>query len=230
MRILTAVKSCYADLEKGCHDTILQTWGAGIPDLRFFIGCSKPTWGKTWYQGFHVFSNSNDKTIDLDVADDYDHLPHKTKRIAEWSLEQGYDFIFLCDVDTFLVPSKLFKTNFQNFDYSGRFGTEHPIGKTFRFKDGRNQTHLKCHPWASGGFGYFLSRKAMAIVSETTPTLWAEDMYVGDTLGPKIQSGDVTAADLKNFENEASWHYPAHQLGWSRETMQAWMRGMKSDS
>ena len=216
-KVLIAVKSCHDDLKQGCHDTILQTWGKDFSlsnsDLRFFVG--RP------YEGlFH------EKTADLDVEDDYDHLPQKTKRILQWSVGRNYDFTFLCDVDTFLVPYKLFQTDFRNYDYSGRFGSEPKIGTTFQYKDGRGIKYEHCHPWASGGFGYFLSRKAAQIVINTESKMWAEDMMVGDILGPKIISGEITAADLQHFENEASYHYPAHRFGWSRQRMQEWMREM----
>ena len=220
MKILIAVKSCQDDKRLGCHDTIRRTWGFNtLPaDLYFFQGR---------FSGFEcgVIDKDRDE-ITLPVLDDYDHLPFKTREILKYSLNAGYNFTFLCDVDTFLIPSKLFKTGFEKFDYSGRFGSSPKIGSQFKFKDGRGIRHEYCHPWASGGFGYFLSRKAAQIVINTEPTLWAEDMYIGNTLGLEIQSGNVTAADLKNFENEASWHYPAHKLGWSREQMRQWMREM----
>jgi hypothetical protein len=219
-KILIAVKSCHDDLDKGCHDTILKTWGRDLSDLRFFVGCERPTWGQTWYDGFH------EKTIDIDVADDYDHLPQKTRRILQWSLEQGYDFTFLCDVDTFLEPDRLMKTGFEKYDYSGRFGSSPAIGSQFDFKDGRGIRHEHCHPWASGGFGYFVSQKAAREVVLVESKIWAEDMYVGQVMGPLIQCGDIEAADLPNFENYASFHYPAHKLGWNRQRMQEWMREM----
>jgi hypothetical protein len=215
VRTLIAVKSCHDDLDKGCHDTIKQTWGKNVQcDLRFFVGQKV---GTPWRWGGLL------DTIYLDVKDDYNSLPQKTKRILQWSFGRDYDFIFLCDVDTFLIPYKLFQTDFQKFDYSGRFGSSPKIGSTFHFKDGRGIHHFHCHPWASGGFGYALSRKAAEIVIRTESGMWAEDMMVGNCLGPEIQSGNVTASDLMRFENEASWHYPAHKLGWTRERMKLWM-------
>lgn len=216
-KILIAIKSCHDDLKKGCHETIRQTWGNDVPlfvNLKFFVGGGNIE----YHPGDHA------DEINLRCPDDYDSLPSKTKEICQWSLGRGYAFTFLCDVDTFLIPLKLFKTDFENYDYSGRFGSEPKIGTIFRFKDGRGIIHHNCHPWASGGFGYFLSRKAAQIVANTESTMWAEDMMVGDILGPKIISGEIKAADLQHFENEASYHYPAHRFGWNRETMQEWMR------
>lgn len=219
MKTLIAVKSCHSDMDQGCHGTILETWGKDI-DLRFFIGCERPTYSNLTYDCFH------EKTIDLDVHDDYDHLPQKTQAICRWFVNSDYEYIFLCDVDTFLLPSKLLKIGYEDYDYSGRFGTAHPMGKPFLYKDGRGMRHPKCYTWASGGFGYFLSKDAAKLIAASIPNTWAEDMWVGDCLGEKIANGEITAADLQNFENVASWHYPAHRLGWNRPRMQLWMRDM----
>ena len=218
-KVLIAVKSCHDDLKQGCHNTIRETWGrnVGVADLGFFVG---------YRSGPNLSIFLLNDEISIPCEDDYDHLPQKTRRILQWSLEQGYDFTFLCDVDTFLEPDRLMKTGFENYDYSGRFGSEPKIGTTFQYKDGRGIRHEHCEVWASGGFGYFLSRKAAKIVTETEPTMWAEDMFVGNTLGKFIRMGEITAADLQHFENEASWHYPAHIRGWCRETMQVWMKEM----
>lgn len=218
MRTLIAVKSCWSDMKQGCHDTILKTWGKQVDDLRFFIGLP--------YDGLSL-----EKIAHLDVADDYDSLPQKTRKILQWSLGRDYDYTFLCDVDTFLIPYKLFQTKFQNYDYSGRIGSEHTLGVPFRYKDGRGQIRPKCYTWASGGFGYFLSRKAAEYVVKAVidPKEWAEDVHVGDVLGPLIATGKVAASNLEHFENEASWHYPAHRLGWDRVTMQAWMEAMYAE-
>lgn len=217
MKTLIAVKSCLEDRSNGCHDTIRETWGKNVSDLYFFVGGDG-------------FSFRHSDEIDLQCLDDYDHLPDKTRRILQWAFGRDYDYVFLCDVDTFLIPYKLFVgTDFKNYDYSGRFGSSPAIGSVFQFRDGRGIRHQNCHPWASGGFGYFLSRKAAQVVLKTESTMWAEDMVVGNTLGPKIIVGEITAANLQNFENVASWHYPAHRLGWSRQRMQIWMHDMYRD-
>ena len=221
MKILVAIKSCHDDLNKGCHQTIRQTWGKDIPSfvsLKFFVGGGNIE--------YHPSDHADE--INLRCQDDYDSLPSKTKEICQWSWMRGYDFTFLCDVDTFLIPSKLMKTDFQKFDYSGRIGIEHKLGVPFRYKDGRGRVRPKCYTWASGGFGYFLSRKASKYVSDAVidPAEWAEDVYIGDVLGPYIGRGIITASNLEHFENEASWHYPAHRLGWNRQTTQEWMKKM----
>jgi len=194
MSLIVAVKSCRRDQSLGYHQAIRDTWGRGV-DVRFFVG------------GSGIESNFAPDEVALDCKDDYEALPFKTKAILEWSTKRGFDFTFLCDNDTFLKPDKLYRTDFQKYDYSGRFG-EHPeIGSIFSYTDGRGNFYPNCHPWASGGIGYFLSRHASLIVLEYTPMIWAEDMHVGQCLGPYIRNRNISACDLKNFHNVAAWHF-----------------------
>ena len=213
-RLLVAVKSCQRDRALGHHKTIRQTWGRDIQDfdLLFFTGPGE--------------SNNLDE-VTLDVADDYDSLPSKTREILRYSLQRGYDFTFLCDTDTFLILRRLLSCGFENWDYSGRIGSFPAIGTTFSYKDGRGYTNPNCHPWASGGLGYFLSRKAAEIVASAEPISWAEDLSVGQILGPFIQMGEIIAKDIPDFDAGISWHYPAHRLGWDKDVkLAAWMKSM----
>jgi hypothetical protein len=198
MSLLIAVKSCWKDKARDCHDSIRRTWGqhAHIADanLTFFLGYGS---GKT----------EQDEVV-LNVQDDYDSLPFKTRSILEFFLDRNYDHVLLCDIDTFLIPYRIPSCGYKQFDYSGRFGSVYPVGTTFTMQDDRNHIIENCHPWASGGIGYFLSREAARIVTETEPNHWAEDLYVGQALGPYIQSGHILAADLPNFEIEVGWHFP----------------------
>jgi len=216
VRILLAVKSCQAHCIAGYHEAILNTWGKNVPssvNLQFFIGDT---------EGY--FESKDNQTIYLDAPDDYMSLPLKTKAIVRWSLWNQYDYTFLCDTDTFIIPDRLLRCGFEKFDYSGRFGTEHLAGITFHYQDPKGN-YLDCHPWASGGVGYFLSRKAAEIIVRKQPKVWAEDMFVGQALGPHIQTGVITASDL-SIECQCAWHFPRRQynnqvydpkFGWMQE-------------
>ena len=139
------------------------------------------------------------------MSDDYHALPHKTPAIAQTALGDGYDTIFLCDTDTFLVPRLLLKTGFERYDYFG--ATRKELGVTFRYTApdrNRRQWFLpKCYPWASGGIGYFLSRKAMDIVAHRDPDIWAEDLWVGQVMGPLYVEGKITMAHADLLEGTA---------------------------
>lgn len=198
--ILVAVKSCARDLEAGLHQAIRETWGKDFPgnvDVRFFIG-----------GGLQLGFPYKPDEIILYCPDGYDDLSKKTQGILQYSLINGYEFTFLCDNDTFVIPKLLVGTEFRAYDYSGRFGTNPPIGTTFDYRDCRRIMRIGCHPWASGGVGYFLNRRAAQAIADTviTPTDWAEDLWVGQVIGPHVIAGDMTAADLPNFECQCAWH------------------------
>ena len=199
-RLLIAVKSCHRDRDRGDHQVIRETWGRNLPlsaDLRFFVG------------GKQDFVLSDESAVDCE--DDYDSLPYKTREICRWFLKTVYDFVYLCDTDTFVIPNRLIACGFQNYDYSGRFGSTIPMGTTFDYKDSRG-SYPGIYNWASGGIGYYLSRKAAKIVVETEPTIWAEDAYVGQSLGGHIKSGDIKAWDIPEFECSCAWHWPRRRF------------------
>jgi hypothetical protein len=226
-KLLIAVKSCQQDADRGYHDAILETWGKRLwevsndADILFFTGSNHP--------GFTNFCIAYDlpETILMDVSDDYNSLPFKTREILRYVLvHRDHDYVFLCDTDTYIVPDLLLKSGFEQYDYSGRFGNSPAIGTMFPYTDGRGIHYDACHPWASG-MGYFLSRKAAEIVADTEPDLWAEDMYVGASLGPYIQSGEITAANL-DIENKCLWHFPKRLYGGHPYDLKfGWMKQMQ---
>lgn len=103
----------------------------------------------------------------LGVADGYDDLPIKVQAICKWALQLDYDFLFKCDSDTYVWMNRLFTSGFEQHDYSGWTG-----GKVAP-KD----------EYASGGAGYWLSRRAMEIVANAELTDdTCEDRWVGRVL------------------------------------------------
>lgn len=198
MSLLICVKSCIRDVNAGLNAAIRETWLKDVRDShhRFFVG-----------QG-GAATLASDETK-LDVADDYDSLPYKTKAILEWGLasQDHYDHFFLCDTDTYLIPSDFFACDFKHYDYTGRFGR--PIGEKLKdFVDDRGYP-LSIWPYASGGIGYFLSRRAAKLVVSTEPTHWAEDLWVGQVLGPLTASGDIKCLDIVHFDGVYAFHYCA---------------------
>lgn len=197
MKLLVAIKSCQRDLELGFHEAIRDTWGkdflhkiAANTEVRYFIGN-----GTTRYYD----------EVQLTCADDYLGLPRKTQEICKWAGDR-YDHIFLCDNDTFVKPVELMQSGFINYDYSGYFcGGQGEVHTRFDYKDHMGE-YPQSYPWCSGGIGYFLSQKAADIVARTSPTVWAEDMYVGQVLGPWIESNVLKAGHIE-INNVATWHH-----------------------
>jgi hypothetical protein len=218
MSLLFAVKSCQADRMRGDHQVIRDTWGRDIKDgdLRFFVGGRIPD------------GEQRADEVGLNCADDYHSLPYKTREILRWSVTQGYDRTFLCDTDTYVIPSKLMKTDFQKFDYFGVNGRE--LGVTFPYhapdRDGNRWFLPHCYPWASGGFGYSLTKKASLFIVNSEPNIWAEDLWVGQIMGPLYKTGQITMANVNQLEGQATWHFPQHVYQSGYDPRFGWMEKM----
>jgi hypothetical protein len=191
---LVAIKSCNRDRRAGFHKAIRETWAKNF-EIRFFVGNGD-------------YSDFEKDEVYLDVPDDYMSLPYKTKAILEWFLDTSYEHVFLADNDTYVLPST-FTLGHERADYAGKISLwprGATVGQTFRYNDGKGNTIDPCYPWASGGYGYFLSRKAAEAVVKTEPSSWAEDLWVGQVLGPLTQSGEIKTLDL-DLHNKYTWHW-----------------------
>jgi hypothetical protein len=175
MKMLIAVKSCEKDKSRGAHDLIRETWGQDVSaaggELKFFTARSG--------------TPDLDEVI-VNAPDDYAGLPYKTREIVRYALANNYDYVLLCDTSTVIFFRHLMAYDFMNYDYIGCWGMEKqgPFLQIIQAEDGRNcptTRILDCYPWAAGP-GYILSRKAMKIVAENEPTVWAEDCWVGQVL------------------------------------------------
>ena len=135
---------------------IRDTWAKDVPpemDLRFFFGSRS--------LGFLEAMQVEDEIL-LDCQNDYAHLPDKVFAIVRWALAEGYDYILKCDDDTYVWPERaLEEIRFKQWDYAGY------------------SAHLGS---ISGGPGYWLSKRAMALVAESEPHTWAEDKCVEEVM------------------------------------------------
>jgi hypothetical protein len=201
LKLLVAIKSSRKDLEAGHHQAIRETWGKDFPfgaDVRFFLAQTN--------------INQTKDEVQLFIPDDgYDGLPFKTRAICHWMVGKTYTHVFLCDNDTFLIPSKLLKSGFEQYDYCGYINETQKgnieTGERFPYTDERNNFYPEAYPWASGGYGYFLSRNAAREVASAMPMTWAEDMFVGQVLGPEVFQARLTAANIP-IKKKSSWHLP----------------------
>jgi hypothetical protein len=105
-------------------------------------------------------------TLAFDVPEGGEYLSLKTQAFCRWALKlPTWDYLYKCDDDTLIHPSRFaaYLPSLQD-DYVG--------GKWRPQSD-----------YASGGAGYFLSRRAAEIIAHATwPAVWAEDSLVGETL------------------------------------------------
>jgi hypothetical protein len=134
-----------------------------------------------------------------------------------------YTHMFLCDNDTFLVPRLMLQSGFVGYDYVGRFGEN--ISRPFKYdatdRHGVTQHFDRCYPWASGGYGYFLTKRAAAEVALEYPFTWAEDLWVGQVLGPMAAVGEMFLLDTS--QQKYSDHFPSAFYGGGYDPKHHWM-------
>lgn len=223
-KLLICVKSCQRDLARGDHQVIRNTWGkeakaAGI-DVRFFVGQSDLT------------NRYEPDEVHLKCEDSYEALPFKTREICRWASAKVLDHIFLCDTDTFLYIPYLLTSGFEKYDFMGFM--LHHLGKSFPYKTtdmrGAPEIHPKCYTWPSGGAGYFLSKRAAVEVANEYPNSWAEDLWVGQVIGPKLEHEKWTAMSTRSNQytgNTFSWHFPQSEYGGNKyDPSFKWMEKM----
>jgi hypothetical protein len=214
--LLIAVKSCERDQNRGYHEIIRQTWGRDLSgeDLRFFMGGSS--------------SNIKDDEIVIESSDpeydSYSRLSYKTQDIAWYAVTRQYTHVFLCDTDTFVDTTKLMGCGFQNYDYAGKI--DRTIRETFPYRaidrEGNVEVYDHCHPWASGGYGYFLSLKAAKLLVVSSPiSAWCEDLWVGQVMG-----ANKSIKILHTPAHEYSWHFPQHIFKQQYDPKLRWMERM----
>ena len=200
-QLLIAVKSCHRDRKAGFHDAIRSTWGKDLGPgvvLKFFMGKNPDEREST--ASFHK------DDIVLDCSDDYMSLPFKTREICAWQRGRMIDYTFLCDCDTIVQAKKLLALPYKQYDYSGHFCTgPTEVHTRFDYKDHKGE-YPNSYPWCSGGVGYFISKDAAFDIADSYPQVWAEDMYVGQVLGPSIAKGELQAEYLE-LNNQATFHF-----------------------
>lgn len=216
MKLMICIKSCEQDKKRGFHDLIRQTYGKDLKplgiDLKFFVGKS--------------FSQYQSDEVHLNCPDDYNSLPFKTREICKWASGKVLDYIYLADTDTFLIPKKMLESGFEGYDYVGKI--DKPLGKPFQYehqdREGNKEIHPRCFAWASGGFGYFLSKRAFTYIAYEHPSSVCEDLWVGQAIGTKIAEGEMTGKHTPG--NQYSFHSPSHGEIYEPKVLIDWMQEM----
>lgn len=146
MKILIGIPSCLRDRERQNYTRIwLKDCERFGVDYKFFLG------------GRQKEPIAKDEIHSDRIDDNYDSLIEKVKWIIQYALDNGYEYLFKCDVDTFANVYRLIKkSGFEKYGWSGS-------GVSY------------------GGTGYWLSRERMLeLLARTTPlgALETEDVWV----------------------------------------------------
>jgi hypothetical protein len=170
--LLIGVLTCQAYQDRA--NTVRQTWGRQAEAIVYAVG--RP--GQP--------SELAGDTLYLDCPDGYADLPRKTLAFFRFVRDRfDFDHVFKCDDDTLLnVPA--LEALPKRHDYMGFVtGYENPPGP--RVWRGVSFDGPWRGPWACGGVGYLVSRKAVKILAdcqdrELTDGEVFEDKMVADIL------------------------------------------------
>ena len=142
--------SCARD--RPCHagigETWLKEWGHLI-DHRFVLG--------------HVCAPAKEWELVFPVEDGYGDVPKKHQEALRWAKAQGYEYVFMSDIDTYIAVPRLLRSGYEKHDFVGCRCA--------------NENHQ------SGAAGYWLSAKAFdpLINTDATGHSWS-DMWTWHTL------------------------------------------------
>ena len=202
MKLLIAVMSCWLAEKDGDNQSVRDTWKRSIPwgvDSYFVHGT-----GYSCYPGsdrkvcrWDVNEGQRpDDVLILGVPEAYQYLIERAKELYTWAYEQDYDFVFKCYPDTYVDAPALLSSGFEKHDHFGHIhtspGTPRSDGTVNRFG------------FLGGGEGYWLSRKACAIIAQATPNPEpvGEDLWVGEVLG----TAGVPMIDHRGYGNGITLH------------------------
>jgi hypothetical protein len=176
MKILIAIGTACG--QRSTHQQMRDAYLKDCPvDYRFFSGrfTTHP-------------EKAEQRTIEqdevfLDVPDGLGNLLWKIDVLThEWALERGYDFIFHCHNDTYVVIPRLLASGFENYDWSGQIWPAHSMPNPVQM--------------INGASGVWFSRKAMEFAAKAiraNPNLYldmeatAEDWRIARYLDGHIQ-------------------------------------------
>ena len=221
--IYFAIKSCQADVKSGANQAIRDTWLKLLPPNvghRFYIG-GKPRVRLVDDETYVDACDGNGKV----ESNGPEHLPKKSLAILKDFLTTNADHLFMCDTDLYVIPKLLFGCGFENYDYSGVFSPLYPIGVRLEsFKDNLGQIISPFYAYASTHACFFSRKAAEAVVRHfpDTSVHWADDFMIGQTLGPLVVSGKITAGHL-DIENKAIYHANASSQPGGRKSPADWM-------
>jgi hypothetical protein len=209
MKLLIAISSCW-DFEKNGNNAALR--GTWLPDIQHFSGLDYKFFVGHG-QGAESAELPDDCIFLPDVDDGYGFLTYKTRSSLRWAYERGYEFVFRCFPDCFVRVDRLMACGFEQHDFFGDFRSEGDahIGKG---TEPSRPILQQAQNYASGGAGYWLSRRAFELLLQApitgiwrdTITPYAEDLWVGNRLG--VAQQPLRYFDEKRFCNHGSRYWP----------------------
>jgi len=131
----------------------------------------------------------------LNCPDTYEHLPKKAYQFLKYAYENlDFDYIFKCDDDTYVRIDQLLQHDFKGEDYIGcTVAGDGHLSRNYHVQKVNDPQFRKPYkgeflgPFASGGAGYILSKKAVEKIihypdKKRIENELYEDKVVGDIM------------------------------------------------
>ena len=152
MKILIAAPTCQEQADR--HQACLRTWAStALCDVRFYTSEEMGVPPEACMCG------TDELGLFVRLGQ---NLSYRLREMCKWALAQGYDYMFKCDLDTYVWVDRLLASGFEQWDYYG-FSQDWHV-PTF----------------ASGGAGYWMSRRAMGVLaSQAVADMALDDVWVG---------------------------------------------------
>lgn len=205
MSYIVAILSCESNADR--LNAVQDTWVRDLPsDCRVLSVFSRP--------GTPSCLDGNN--LYLDCPDSYETLPKKVielYKFVDQNLE--FDYLFKCDDDTLVDVDGFLKLDLQNKDYIGNFAKD--IGKSVYITSHYGKCSDKTlevpyqrvfkAPWARGGRGYFLSKKAVGSILKNFKEEDLKELMEDKMIG-EILSRDDEISRLELDKNEIPSLHP----------------------
>ncbi len=197
--LLVVVKSSFADMQAGKHDTVRATWGyqlRGKAHLKFFLGRETGELGGVQRSVAPSLDNcyiaKSDEVI-VEAPDGPTGDVRKIRQICGFIGSKIISHILIVDVNSVLNVNAALSVPFGAFDYAGTFDNWGDVGpRAFVNSKGDVETMERCYDFAKAENGVFLSRRAALEIADTSPrpALYVTgnnwDLWIGQVIGPLV--------------------------------------------
>ena len=144
-------------------------------------------------------SSTGPRVWEVDAPDTYEGLPQKVIKAYKAALQYrpGLKYVVKMDDDMVVKPLMADLSGGLDVDYLGCV-VDRPGNPKWHFGKVANGSKWDGRPYygpwvpyAAGGMGYLLSRKALEVLSKAAPALWEEEIYEDIMVGKLLKAGGI---------------------------------------
>ncbi|HEX7905860.1 MAG TPA: glycosyltransferase [Chitinophagaceae bacterium] len=198
--LVVGIITCKKNIEKA--NRIRDTWAKELlgQGIKYYFIIGDPSFSHTYEQG---------DTLYVNCADSYENLSQKVALFYEYVyVNTSFDYVFKIDDDCYINIENIYSTYFWKYNYCGRIVAtqEDDLNRTWHFGKCENAflnitpyNGEYIGPWCGGGFGYFLSRNALAVLYQKKEQI-CNELYEDKAIGDALRQMDILPSENPNYE------------------------------